>query len=397
MLLRSLAVLIVFAPFAAAAEIRTLTGQKLTGDLVAIDSKQIVLKTATGEVATPIKQILTVDLQSPAGPAVPKFMEVELTDGTLLRCDDVKIKGKTVVLTLAGVPAGPGQVLEVPMAAVFYVVRDGHDAAIKKEWSAFLAKRGKRDVLVVKKEGRFDGLEGTADQGDDTGEIIEFELATGAKTKIKLSRLSGLIFNQVQTGETVETLCRVTDAMKNVYAAKDITRKGDAITLTTVSGVKVEFPKTQLVAKLDYSKDKITYLSDMEPVEVKLPGADDFGPAFARDTNLDGVDPIKLNNVVYIKGLAVHAPAAITYNLNGDYKEFKAVLGVDDSVQADKAVRVVIEGDNRPIFQAEFRRKDPPKPIVVNIKDVRFLRVVVDTSEFPLNCQAALADARVNK
>jgi len=396
--LRSLAIVAILTASLPAAELQTLTGQKLTGDLVSLDAKQIVIKTANGEVATPIKQVLILDLQSMAAPVGgAKFIDVELIDSTVIHCADIKIKGKVVELTRFGIPNGPGQIIQVPMTNVFSVLRDANDPAVKKEWIEFLAKRGKRDILVVKKEGKFDGLEGTADQGDETGETLAFDLASGKKVNIKLSRLSGLIFNQIQAGEVAETICKVTDTYKNVYAAKEVVHKDGGFTVTTVSGVKVEFPKAQLLSKLDYSQDKITFVSDMEPVDVKSPPKEDVGPTLGKDTNLYGDDTLKLNNVSYGKGLAIHAPTTLTYNLNGDYKEFKAVIGVDDSVVADSQVKFVIEGDGRVLYQAEVRRKDAPKPIVIIIKDVKFLKIIVDSPGVGLHSQIDLADARINK
>ena len=56
--LRTLACLFLTLPLAAAAELNTLKGKKITGDLVSADEKVIVIKTASGEVITPLPEAM---------------------------------------------------------------------------------------------------------------------------------------------------------------------------------------------------------------------------------------------------------------------------------------------------------------------------------------------------
>src|SRR5438309_2335414 len=86
----------------AAAELRTLSGKKVEGDLVAITDKELVLAKDGKRTTVPFADILQVDLQK-AGEAAAGgvLIDVELTDGSLLHCKKMAFKGKEAQLTLS--------------------------------------------------------------------------------------------------------------------------------------------------------------------------------------------------------------------------------------------------------------------------------------------------------
>ena len=144
---------------ASAAELHTLAGKHLTGDLVNLSEKEIVLKTATGLVSVPTSDVLGVDLQHEAAmPSGLKYTDIELIDGTLLHCEKFTLKGKTVALRLAG----SSQPVDVPLATVSYLLNDAQDPAIRQDWQEKqLPHRGNQDILAVKVDGAINGIEGT--------------------------------------------------------------------------------------------------------------------------------------------------------------------------------------------------------------------------------------------
>src|SRR5262245_11167691 len=92
-----LALLVCGAP-CRAAELRTLKGETVTGDLVSINDKEVVLAKGSERVTTPLAQVLQLDLSAPGKPPAGPYTDVELTDGSLLHCHAFAIKGKEVEL-----------------------------------------------------------------------------------------------------------------------------------------------------------------------------------------------------------------------------------------------------------------------------------------------------------
>src|SRR5262249_39328142 len=161
---------------------------------------------------------------------------------------------------------------------------------------------------------------------------------------IDLIRVHGLAFLR-KTNPDAAATCKVHDVFRNVLAAAKVELADGGFVVTTPAGVKVAYPRT-LVARLDYSQDKLAYLSDLEPVQVVEKSTLDRIENYRRDRNLDE-GPLRLGGEKFAKGLAVHSRTELVYDIEGKFKEFKAVLGVDDLVGGDSQAVVRIEGDGR--------------------------------------------------
>lgn len=427
-LVRATAVLLCFASFSLGAELarlQTLTGETLKGELVSIDDKNVVLRKDVSTITTPVADVLQIDLERETSLGGLRYTDVELTDGSLLHCAKVVLKGKEIELTVV-----PELQIKVPLGAVSYLLNEAHDLKTRQEWDAFLARRGNRDLLAIRSEGVLNGLEGTFGDGDDKGETIEFELSSGRKVRPSLARVQGMVFFHKPGADRPETLCRVHDTHRNLLVASQLSLGETGLNLTTVAGVKVHYAGPQLLQRLDYSKGKLTYLSDLDPVTVEHSSDQDRLHPYRRNKNLDD-GPITLAGKPYPKGLSVLARTVLVWNINGDYKEFKARLGIDDHILGDNEVQVTIEGDGKVLLTTVVRRRDEtlypeygqlfgvaapygfvyhlpwtawlktvqvnqPIPVLLNVQGVKQLRITV-SSEIDLNCHVDIADAKVSK
>jgi NPCBM/NEW2 domain len=384
-------VLFFFTSYGGAADLTTLKGKKHSGELVSLDDKAVVLKTAEGEVSTPLAEILQLTLQAPPPVKFPdKYIDVEFIDGTLLHCRAFTLKGKDVQLTVL-----PDWKLSVPMKSVFYILTDAQDPATRKEWDTIVSERARSDRFFVRQNNRLDGLEGTFGDADADGKQIAFTNLKGEKFKFPIERFVAMLFNNRLEGNIPATTCRVNDAYKNIVVAQKATLKGASLSITTVAGVTIDYSALQAVAMLDYSKDKIVYLSDLKPSAEEKP-FDELSVLYSKDVNLDN-QPIQLEGVPFSKGLVIHPPLVLTYAIGGEYKEFKATIGVETSVQTPSHVRLIIEGDGRKLFEAEVKVKDKPVPVTLDIKKIRSLKIRVLPEGFPYGHQVTLADAKVTK
>lgn len=398
-IVRFIAPLLLGATTAFAAELRTLSGKVVQGELVQITDREIVLRGDAGPVSTPLPDILQLELQasSPAPTGVP-YTDVELTDGSLLHCKQVAIIGKQAELTPLtpnGTAASSVRV-QVPLALVRSVLRDAQDPTVRQEWQEkILARKGSQDVLAIKKDDVVQRLEGTFGDGDAKGEKIEF-LLNNKSYQVDLARVHGMVFVRKADPDAPVPLCRVYDAYRNVLAAAKVELTDKAFVITTVAGARIEYPK-QLVARLDYTKDKLAYLSDLEPIRVVEKATLDRIDPYRRDRNLDG-GPLRLGGKNYAKGLALHSHTELIYDLDGKYKEFKALLGVDETVGGDSKPIVVVEGDGRELFTGTVTRQDKPLPLKLDVKGVKQLRIVVRSAGLlTLGDHVDFADAHVSK
>ncbi len=383
--------LLAFASILPAADLTTLNGRKLSGELVSIDDKAVVIKSAGGNVSTPLPQILQLILQSAPSAKMPdKYTDVELIDGTILHCSSFALKGKNAELTVL-----PDLKLTIPMRALSYILTDAQDPANRKDWAVATGERTKSDRYFVRRNNRLDGLEGTFGDASADGKQIDFTDAEGRKRPLPIERLVAFLFNNRLEGNIPTTACRVKDAYNNVVVAHQAVLKGEKLSITTVAGATVEYPSLKSVAMLDYSKDKIVYLSDMKPAAEEK-DFDELSVMYSKDLNLDN-QQINLEGKPFHKGLVLHPPLVLTYDIGGEYKEFKAVIGVDVSVQTPSHVRLIFEADGRKLFETEVNVKDHPRPITLDIKKVHRFKVRVLPEGFPYGHQVTLADAKVTK
>jgi hypothetical protein len=154
------------------------------------------------------------------------------------------------------------------------------------------------------------------------------------------------------------------------------------------------------VAALDFSSGKIRYLSQLEPRDVKYVPFFDIVYEYRRDKSLDGA-PLALAGKVYSHGLALHSKTTLRYRLAGEYTKFQAIAGIDDEVRrnGDYSVRLVITGDNKPLFDAEVKTRDAPRPLDLDVSGVRDLEILVDFGSDMLDIcdHLDLADAKLVK
>jgi hypothetical protein len=386
--------LLLTALAAAAADLQTLKGEKISGDVVRITDKEVVLRQDGKEVTVPAVQVLHLDFQPPGNAKVPrdeKFIDVELTDGTLLHCKEFILKGKEAELrTLAG------QEIKLGMSAIANVLTAAQDEAIRKDWNERIARKRRRDVVAVLQDGVVNPLEGTLGEANEAGTHIAFTLG-GRKLNVALANVHGLIFLRELDPNAPPVLCKLADTNGNLVMVSSVTATPTALTVTTPAGAKIEYA-ANLVTRLDYSTDKVAFLSQLNPVKVDQP--DNPFDQYRRDRNLDN-QPLRMGGEVFPLGLSLHAHTELEYDLKGDYREFRALAGIDESVGGiDGPVILKIEGDGKELYNKTFTRKADkrPTPIALNIKDVSRLRIVVTSGDgFDLGRHLDLANAKVTK
>jgi hypothetical protein len=377
---------------APAAELHTLKGDKVAGDLIRVTDKEVVLSAAGKQVATPLVAVLRIDFPGNARVKLEdKYSDVELTDGTLLHCKEYAIKGKQVEMHLV---AGPE--VKVPLAAVANVLNDASDEKHRKDWTERLAKKRRHDVLAVLNDDVVNPLEGTLGEGNEAGTHINFTLA-GSKREIPLARAHGLIFQRDIDPNATPALCKAQGAHGDLVIASAVAVTAGGFALTTPAGATIDLPASE-VLRLDFSSDKVVLLSQMDPVKVEQPQSP--FDQYRRDRNLEN-QPLKVGGEVFAVGLAMHAHTELEFDLKGEYREFRARAGIDDGVGGiDGPVELRILGDDKELYKKTFTRAAGSKavPVALNVKDVQRLRVVVASGDgFDLGRHLDLLEAKVSK
>jgi RNase P/RNase MRP subunit p29 len=383
-------------------------GKKLTGKLISIDAQGATFLAGEAKALVPGKEIVVIDLGRKVAP-IPKDVkanEIELTDGSTFRIGKFLIKGRKVESEILTIPAGAkAPSYELPLEAVFSIMRGAEDPKNREAWKKILAGRGKRDLYVVREPEGLNFVQGTILNGDDAGTRLTFEKEDGAKDTLLLSRATGgLVFAQPVPAQLPQTLCKVLDVFGNSLVAQSVVFGSEGVVVTTVAGVVVKYPSIEGIAKFDYDHGNVAYLSDLDPrIDSPPVSPDERGlrlsvlAPYLRDQGVAG-ETLRLGTDSYAKGLVVAPDTILTFTIGGDYREFRAVLGLPEiSLDAGLEAKVTIEADGNVLFSESLRRKEKPRPIVLDVKGVKQLRVIVE-GDFAVNGnRAVIADARVQK
>jgi hypothetical protein len=394
--------------------VQTLEGTMLRGEVTNItDTKVSVKVDGKEEQKLDVAQVVQINFKPLPGPSKDPYIAVELTDGTALRCKNFTIKKKDVSLTLLG-----GKELKVSLEMIQYILKDAHDANLAKQFKEkFLGKPHSTDLVIRKNNNDvLNGREGTFGDADEKGTTIEFTTkVSGEMKKINASfaNLQGMMFSRTgPSGDVMKpALCKLYDTERNEIMVLSISKSETGYAVGTPAGAKFDLGR-DLVARLDYSKGKLTFLSDLNPSEVKETSTDGAVDHYRRDKPFTSETPgsLKLRIVkegakeevkVFRKGLALHSRTELEYDLKGEYREFKAIIGIDASLDSAEPTVVKILGDGKELYKFTLQpdvKKQGAQDVTLSVKNVIKLRLIVQSAKFlDLGSQALLAEARVSK
>ena len=169
-----------------------------------------------------------------------------------------------------------------------------------------------------------------------------------------------------------------------VSLASAVCTDGAAVTGTTLFDAPVRVPLTQVVALALY-QGRAVYLSDLKPRRSEQTPFLDLAWPLVNDGSADRRD-LRLGGGTYDKGLGMHSAARVTYDLDGRYRRFEALVGLDDQAGDDQAgrqgsvrVRVLVDGQERSIGRdRDLTARDGPVPVRADVAGARELTLVID-------------------
>jgi len=206
--------------------------------------------------------------------------------------------------------------------------------------------------------------------------------------------------------ETVKNPTQLITQDNSRITARNFTIINQSITLTTLDNQTFRVLLDKLKA-ICFQNPQCTYLSDLEPVEVK-----EYYPIMSKELamipflwnyqknkSVYNHRDISLHKQSYYKGLGVHADCELTYRLDGAYQKFFAAIGLDDESGPGGSVQFLVYADNKPIYKSNvFKWQTPAEPVALDIVGVKELKLVVNDAGDGLTMdRAAWASARVIK
>jgi len=381
------------------AQVQTLAGPSVTGNIAKLADDKLTLTTPAGEQTFAFKDLLGVTLPGESKAPPKSLLAVSLSDGSALAVKGFAAKGEQATVQLAD-----GSEAKVPTRAIDAVRYREQAGALVEQWNDIAKADRPSDVIVLRKNEALDFISGAI--VDVTPEFVNFEF-DGDVIKVKMARVEGLLYHRpAKPPKAVAAACVVSDATGSRYRAAGLTLEGDKLLIRTPAGLEIARPLAD-IGRLDFSQGNIQYLGDLKPEA--LVWTPFFGEAasaaaakeFYRprvDRSQEGGGPLRIGGKEYKKGLALHSRTEVVYRLPEEFRSFKAIAGIDDRARPAGDVQLTILGDDRKLYEGRITGNDNPLPLDLDISGVNRLKIIVDFSEdLDLGDFLDLCEARILK
>lgn len=393
---------------AQAAEISALGG-KYDEQVTSIREESGRMVVRTPQRALPLDQVKSIRFQAPAARQDRRGAKVVLTTGDVVRGQVQGGDEERVALASQGL--GDVRIELGLIRAVIFDASPERERALE----ASLAEAADIDRVVLRDSGSARGslvsidgakvvmntdVQGGSRMGTMQFDVAKVEMVAIAPLEDPPARPSGL-----------RVVARLIDGTS--LTGRLIGLAGDEVELAHPLGQEGELTLgLSRMEELAVENGAFVYVSDLQPEGV----VQGFPPEFAyevdvwtwkKDRNVTG-GPLRLGGRVYDKGLGVHSRCVLTYRLDGAYKEFRAVIGLDDSTRymgepglGAVVFRVLV--DDKPAREypngIPQRKGQAPTEITVDVSNAKTLTLEADFDPTSLHIlgRANWADAHLIK
>lgn len=396
---------------AAPVQVETLDGHKHAGEIQAWTNASLTLLTSKGEEeAIPAAKLAVVTpLQQAPLELSSATIFLDLVDGSTLEAMTFTAAKGTASVTLRN-----GDSLELPMKQVAAVRLKAFDTPeLAKQWNEIRQSKPAGDLVVVRKGGALDFLEGVL--GDVSADSVAFKL-DGDDISVKRTKLDGMIFFKNEAPKLAELACIVSTQSGLALQAKSVAWKGDdepKLAVTTLSGAEIALPWNE-VTKVNFAAGRMTYLSELTPESVsyapffpineKLTLLAKVGqPVFNRSFEGGPLRFVPEENsgaapAEYTHGIALRSHTELVYRLTDKFRRLRATAFIDARMKGNGNVKLSIFGDDKALLKKEVAGRSHPLEIDVDVTGVKRIKIVVGYgADSDVADHLDLAEARVTK
>lgn len=134
--------------------------------------------------------------------------------------------------------------------------------------------------------------------------------------------------------------------------------------------------------KLSQIKGNNIFLSDVEATGNRVgygrPSRNSFLPMKSRQ---GGGFFLRPGEQFHAHGLYAHAPSQITYDLNGEWKHFTAVAGMQAGARGSASAIFIVKGDGKELYRSDKLRSTNTEDIDIDVTGIQQLELITETGE----------------
>lgn len=176
---------------------------------------------------------------------------------------------------------------------------------------------------------------------------------------------------------------------------------GEEFAINTTGGHSLSINRSKL-AGIRVSTDRLAFLSDLEPLDVRQRTQFTVQRPWQRDRSIEG-NPLRLRVVSqnreqsFNKGIGTQSYSEIVFE-NPGFDRFQATVGIDAETRGRGDCKMIVRGDGAFLWSQRIRASEDPVQVSVDISGIRKVALVVQPGEqFDLADHANWANARFTK
>ncbi len=271
--------------------------------------------------------------------------------------------------------------VKLPLSAALGIVfhpphdRDQRDDLVQRVATA----SGDQDQLLL---DNGDTLSGTLINMKE--QVLTLQTASG-NVDLEVGRVAALVLNPALANRPpagLRAMVGLKDGSRMV--ATRLISDGDKARLAITSKLEITVPLASIVA-LQTLGGRAVYLSDRKPTSYRhIPFLSLAWPYFENHNVLGR--GLRAGGRLWLKGLGMHTAARLTYDLDGEYKQFQAEAAVDDAAAGGSVVFRVFVDDGSGAWQAKYtsdivRGGQSPSLIAVDLAGAKRISLLVEFAD----------------
>jgi len=367
------------------------------GRIVSVDADfAVVLAGDSGRVAG--ADLVSIRRAEQPLPARPTDEQIVLANGDrvpghLVGGDGLSVRiaaklGENVKPVLLGLP--------LTSIAVVWLVPPTGDA-VTPSWRDH---NKKQDALLLRNG---DVVRGTLEEIGMDGESLRFKVIGDTAAKPYLRNVVSAVALDPSLARVrlpKGAFAKLVLANGSRISVKSVTVDATTMSAVTLSGAKFTVPLAELIA-LDIFQGKAVYLSDLKPKKSAIEAYNGVSWPWLADLSVKG-NPLRITGKhgesTHDKGLGVHSRTTLVYDLDGKYRRFESVVGLDTLTGKRGAVdiKVFVDGKEMTIDGLTGLTSANSQSINIDVSKAKELTLVVDYgSGGDLQDDANFVDARL--
>jgi hypothetical protein len=361
--------------------VETISGSPVSGRFARLTDSQLELKSEAGETnVVDLKDVLTVSATDFDGVSVPQISKTPwffLSTGDRLRMTPLVIDDENIMAKWSSFSLLPPVALPLELCRGFLMTIPSSSSKQGRTFGRLLNHQDEVDLITLSNGDRIEG-EFVSLQDE------HFTLDTSiGEVRTSVTQTRSLVFNPdlVSLPET-PVGCSVLELSDgSTLRLRSIISDGDLLIAESIGGFEISIPVTTLRAIRFYDTNRVD-LTTLKPAETNAVSYLTMSRQPKANRNVIG-GFLSLRGRLVPSGLGVTSGTTQTWQLDGEYKQFRATVGIDDAAQGAGSVFIQVVVDGAIAWQSDLitGTSDPVEIPPVDLTDAEELSLVVEFAD----------------